>query len=144
MTPDELDLIAADGELVRADTGSFSVKFYETLFEIAPATRDLFPDDLVAQRGKLVNELAFLVEAATSSRDAGDLGRFVERAHDLGRRHVDYGVTGADYAPVGVALNAALRSSIEGWDVAHELAWTKLFRLISDVMREGAETAAAG
>lgn len=140
MTPDELELIAADGEIVKNDGGSFATMFYDTLFEIAPSTRELFPDDLVAQRGKLVNELAFLVEAATASRWAADLGPFLERARELGRRHVRYGVSGADYAPVGVALNAALRSSVPGWDSAHDLAWTKLFRLISDVMREGAES----
>jgi len=144
VTPDELELIAADGEIVRTDAESFAVEFYDTLFEIAPATRELFPDDRVAQRGKLVNELAFLVDAATASRGVGDLGAFVERARDLGRRHVGYGVTGADYAPVGVALVGALRGVVDGWDAAHELAWTKLFRLISDVMREGAAYSVAG
>jgi hemoglobin-like flavoprotein len=140
MTPEELDLIAADGALVRADAGSFAARFYDTLFEIAPSTRRLFPDDLVAQRGKLVDELSFLVEAATASNTEHDLASFIDRAHDLGSRHVDYGVSGADYAPVGVALVAALRTIVVDWDAAHELAWTKLFRLISDVMREGAES----
>jgi nitric oxide dioxygenase len=142
VTPDELALIAADGDLVQQDPRSFATDFYDTLFEIAPSTRALFPDDLVAQRGKLVDELGFLVEAATASGSAGDLDAFVERAHDLGSRHVRYGVSGSDYAPVGVALTAALRNAILGWDAAHELAWTKLFRLISDVMREGAESGA--
>jgi len=144
VTPDEFELVAADGEIVRADTGSFAAEFYDTLFEIAPATRELFPDDLVAQRGKLVDELAFLVDAATASRATGDLGAFVDRARDLGRRHVGYGVTGADYAPVGIALVGALRTVVDDWNAAHELAWTKLFRLISDVMREGAESSVAG
>jgi hemoglobin-like flavoprotein len=140
VTPEELALIARDGAAVHADGASFSARFYETLFEVAPSTRELFPADLVRQRGKLVDELGFLVDAATAGRDAGGLGVFIERARDLGRRHVDYGVTGVDFAPVGVALIAALRSSVPDWDAAHELAWTKLYRLISDVMREGAET----
>ena len=144
MTPDELALIAEDGRIVRSDSDAFAIRFYATLFEIAPRTRDLFPEDLVEQRGKLVNELAFLVDAATASKSAGELDAFVQRARDLGARHAGYGVTGADYAPVGVALVAALRDSVESWDAAHELAWTKLFRLISDVMREGAQGATLG
>ena len=141
VTPDELELITGDGIAVTTAGDAFSRRFYETLFEIAPTTRALFPDDLVAQRGKLVDELTFLVEAAASSRTQHDLGVFIDRARELGVRHAGYGVAGSDYAPVEVALIAALRSTRERWDAAHELAWTKLFRLISDVMREGAESA---
>ena len=138
MTPDELALVEADGAAVRAMPDEFATVFYDTLFELAPETRALFPDDLVAQRGKLVNELGFLVDAATAA--GGEFGEFVTRASDLGRRHVEYGVASHDYAPVGQALMAALRTSIADWDDAHEAAWMKLYRLIADVMREGAES----
>lgn len=141
MTPEELDLIHADGDRLRADADAFSSIFYDTLFEIAPATRRLFPDDLVTQRGKLVDELGFLVDTATASRSAGELGPFLDRARDLGRRHAGYGVGGADYEPVRVGLIAALRDTVDGWDDEHESSWNKLFRLIADVMREGAEAA---
>lgn len=138
MTPDELALIVSDGEALRALPDVFADTFYATLFELAPATRSLFPDDLVAQRGKLVHELGFLIDAATAIDDG--LDDFVARATALGRRHVDYGVTTHDYAPVGGALMAALRSCVDGWDEAHDIAWMKLYRLIADVMREGAES----
>lgn len=137
MTPDELVLVEADGAVVRAMPDAFANTFYDTLFELAPSTRALFPDDLVAQRGKLVNELGFLVDAATAAD--GEFDDFVLRASELGQRHVEYGVSSRDYAPVGQALMAALRVSIEGWDAAHEAAWMKLYRLIADVMRQGAE-----
>ncbi len=140
MTPDELALIDADGDIVRSAPDEFATVFYATLFELAPSTRALFPDDLVAQRGKLVDELGFLIDAATSSTASdGGLDEFLARAGELGRRHVGYGVSGHDYGPVGQALIAALRSSIDGWDANHEAAWSKLYRLIADVMREGAE-----
>ncbi|MDJ0768506.1 MAG: globin domain-containing protein [Ilumatobacter sp.] len=137
MTPDELAIIRGDGQVMHDLADAFATTFYATLFELAPATRSLFPDDLVAQRGKLVDELGFLIEAATSIDDG--LGDFVERASELGRRHVEYGVTGNDYVPVGQALIAALRSCIDDWDDEHEAAWMKLYRLIADVMREGTE-----
>lgn len=143
MTPDEIDLILADGALVRADADGFASSFYDTLFEIAPATRQLFPDDMTSQRGKLVDELAFLIEAVTPSPDGATIETFLDRAHDLGRRHVEYGVQGSHYAPVRTALLAALRTRIDGWGPEHHDAWDKLFRLISDVMREGAESSHA-
>ena len=139
MTPDELALIESDGAIIRAAPEAFATTFYATLFELAPETRALFPDDLVAQRGKLVAELEFLIDAATDTATTGDLGPFLVRARELGRRHVDYGVTGPDYATVGLALNAAAGRVVDGWDERHDRAWTKLYRLISDVMREGAD-----
>lgn len=138
MTPDDLVLIVADGAVIDAHAERFSSEFYATLFEIAPGTRQLFPDDLVAQRGKLVDELRFLVEAAVGTGESQDLGPFVARARDLGRRHVGYGVTSPDYAPVGAALTTALSTCVEGWDDAHERAWSALFRVIADAMLEGA------
>lgn len=139
MTPDDLALIAADGAVIHEAPERFAVEFYATLFEIAPETRSLFPDDMVQQRGKLVDELLFLIDAGTGR--SADLGPFLDRARDLGRRHAGYGVTDADYAPVGTALTTALRSCVREWDGAHERAWSTLFRLTADVMREGAATA---
>ena len=138
MTLDELALIETDGAVVKTNPDAFARSFYAALFEIAPDTRDLFPDDMEAQRGKLVAELEFLIDAATGAAATGDLTPFVERARELGRRHVDYGVSGRDYAYVGRALVAAVAEYSSEWDGDHERAWTKLYRLISDVMREGA------
>jgi hemoglobin-like flavoprotein len=140
VTPEELDLIRADGVLLGAEADAFSATFYELLFEIAPASRSLFPDDLLAQRGKLVDELTFLVDAATAGA-TDDLEAFIDRAHELGRRHAGYGVVGADYAAVEMSLLGALRATLSNWDDFHDAAWIRLFRLISDVMREGAAAA---
>jgi nitric oxide dioxygenase len=120
---------------VCADADAFADAFYGTLFEISPGSRALFPADMTAQRGKLVDELVFLVGAAR------DLDAFVERARELGRRHVDYGVSAADYDAVGAALLTAVADRVgDAWTPAHQQAWTKLYRLIADVMREGADS----
>lgn len=139
MTPDELALIEADGAVVGACRDEFAAAFYTALFELAPDARSLFPADLTEQGGKLVSELAFLVDAAAHA--TGHLDEFLDRARELGRRHIDYGVSGGHYVPVGAALQSALRTCVPGWDDDHELAWAKLYRLIADVMREGAESA---
>ena len=144
MTPEELDLIRRDADLVRRAPDTFSSNFYDALFEFAPETRRLFADDLLEQRGKLVDELTFLVDAAADyGSDGGAHDGFLARARDLGRRHAGYGVRGSDYPAVGDALISALRTVVDGWDESHHHAWSTLFRLISDVMREGASEAVA-
>jgi hemoglobin-like flavoprotein len=136
VTPDELAIVERDAAVVTERADGFSREFYDTLFDLAPDSRSLFPDDMAAQRRKLTDELLMLVDTAVASR-AGGLGSFVTRTHDLGARHASYGVTGAMYEAVGVALRAALRQCVEGFDDAHEAAWSKLYRLVADTMREG-------
>lgn len=138
MHPSQLEMIARDGEALRRRSDDFARAFYATLFDLAPDTRMLFPDDLTAQRAKLVDELDELIATAVAWRGGGRLDGFVERAHSLGARHDGYGVTAAMYRPVGVALVAALRETVEGFDDEHERAWTTLYHLVADTMREGA------
>ena len=60
--------------------------FYDRLFEIAPEVRPLFPDDLVAQKRKLMAMLAVVV---TNLHHVDKIAPAVE---DLGRRHIAYGL----------------------------------------------------
>lgn len=138
MTPDQLAIIVTDSEILDTDPAGFASTFYATLFELSPVTRSLFPDDMTAQLTKLSDELAALVDVATAWHRTGAIDGFVERAHDLGRRHRGYGVTHAMYTPVGHALVAALRACLAEFDDAHERAWTTLYHLVADTMREGA------
>lgn len=138
MTPEQLQLIVRDSTVVTASPGEFAAAFYATLFELAPATRALFPDDMAEQSAKLTNELTALVEVATAWHETGAIDGFVDRARRLGARHRGYGVSSPMYAPVGVALIAALRSSIDGFDDEHAHAWSTLYHLLADTMREGA------
>jgi hemoglobin-like flavoprotein len=136
VSPAELALIESADRVVRADPDAFARAFYATLFDVAPEVRELFDDDLTAQRGKLVDEVAFFIGAAA------DLDRFVERARELGRRHVGYGVRRDHYDAVGIALVAAVRERTgDEWTSDHHRAWTKMYRLISDVMLDGARSA---
>jgi nitric oxide dioxygenase len=136
VTPDELELIDRAAVAVEADADRFATTFYDTLFELSPDTRALFPADLVEQKGKLVDELTFLIGAAR------DLDAFTVRAGELGRRHVGYGVEHDDYEPVGVALTVAMRECMhDAWTDAHEAAWSKLYHLIAGVMRDASTTA---
>lgn len=137
MHPDQLAMIERDGIVLVERPDEFARVFYATLFDVAPETRRLFPTDLAAQRGKLVDELRTLIDTATTWRTSGELDTFVARAHALGSRHDGYGVTAAMYRPVSVALLAALRDTLDDFDHEHEQAWSTLYRLVADTMREG-------
>ena len=138
MTPADLALIHADTAVFTERADDFARAFYTTLFELAPESRGLFPDDMAAQRVKLTDELRVLLDAADVLRTGASLAEFTARARDLGRRHRDYGVTAAAYAPVGVALVAALRDTVTGFDDDHASAWHRLYQVVADTMREGA------
>lgn len=142
MQPVQLEMIERDGRVLRERPDEFARVFYATLFDVAPETRELFPDDLAGQRAKLASELDELVTTATAWRASGSFDGFVGRAKVLGARHDGYGVTAAMYRPVGVALIAALRETVDGFDDEHERAWATLYRLVADTMREGAHDAA--
>jgi hemoglobin-like flavoprotein len=135
MTPHDITLICSDVD--RLDSGAFSQYFYDTLFELAPDARAMFPAEMDEQRRKLMSELAALIELGTAA-GAGRMGDFVTRAQRLGRRHERYGATGGHYELVGVALLAALRQSIDDWDADHEHAWRVLYATVAETMREGA------
>ena len=138
MTPEELDLILSSGGVVAADPAGFSESFYDTLFELEPATRSLFPSDMAEQRRKLVDEFQFMIRAATAWQQPDTLDAFVLRTRALGRRHVEYGVTVAMYEPVTDSLLATLQDAVDGFGADHRMAWSKLLRLVSETMLEGA------
>lgn len=142
MSPEELTLINTSSQAVTEDPHGFSQSFYDTVFDLAPAARSLFPDDMTEQRMKLINELRFMLAAASALGDATQLEAFIHRTKRLGRRHVGYGVTAAMYEPVGAALIATLRDYATEFDERHELAWIKLFGFISHTMLAGADEAA--
>ena len=141
MTPNEVNLIHTSSEAIEKDPDGFSASFYETVFDLAPAARALFPDDMGEQQRKLVRELRFMIGAATALAAPSELANFVARTQELGRRHVGYGVIAAMYEPVGAALIATLRETVDSFDDDHERAWTKLFGLVAETMLEGASQA---
>jgi hemoglobin-like flavoprotein len=106
MTPAEQTLIQTTFAKVAAIGDPAAVLFYDELFQRDPSLRRLFSDDMRDQRQKLLAMLSTAVAqldnwAATSA---------VLQA--LGRRHVAYGVTPADYATVRNALIATLEKGL--------------------------------
>jgi len=125
---ESIRLIRASWSVARQDSHGFSQQFYATLFEMAPATRSLFKDDLAEQGAKLMATLDFVVDHL----EDGDT--LLPAARDLAVRHVAYGVGPQDYAPVGAALVATLQARVPEMGSQSAAAWASAYSDLSDHM----------
>ena len=133
MTPEEQASIRRTAAVMEQCRDEFGRHFYCRLFELHPSARELLPEDLQAQGGRLVDEIVFMAAVT------GDMPAFVERARDLGRRHRSYGVVADDYPHVGEAMRDAIANILgDAWTLMDAEAWRRFYLLIADTMLEGA------
>jgi hemoglobin-like flavoprotein len=133
LTQLEIDTVQGDWRKVLPIAATAATLFYDRLFELDPSLRSLFASNLDEQKKKLLQTLGAAVTGLT------DLQALVPIAHALGKRHVGYGVKPEHYGTVGTALLWALRRGLgEGFDAAHEAAWTKVYEILSKTMLDGA------
>lgn len=133
MTPEQLEMVASTSAVIDACSERFAETFYDVLFSAAPEVRPMFPDDMAAQRAKLVDEVVLLGEVAS------DLDGFLVRARALGARHRHYGVRAHDYNLVLTAIMSALQEILgEGYTAEVAEAWRLLYWLTAETMLEGA------
>jgi len=129
MTPDQIKLVQMTFAQVFPVKMSMATAFYERLFEIAPGVRPLFPENMVHQREKLTDMLAFVV------RNLGDTETLVISLEGLARRHKGYKARPEHFGPVGEALIYALDSHVKGGLTdAQKEAWVDGYTLIVDTM----------
>jgi hemoglobin-like flavoprotein len=92
---------------------------------------------MAEQKKKLVQSLAFVVATV----DRPEVLRPV--LHELGAKHVGYGVRPEHYGPVGQTLLAALAQTAgEAWNGDLSLAWSEAYAAVAAMMQEGAARAA--
>ncbi len=129
MTPQQIDLVQQSFQKVVPIAATAADLFYDRLFEIAPETRPLFPDDLGEQKKKLIAMLA------TAVTNLHKLDAILPAVKALGERHKGYGVTAAYYAPVGAALLWTLEKGL-GPDFTPEVksAWAETYTALAGVM----------
>jgi hemoglobin-like flavoprotein len=130
MTPQQVRLVADSFRKVLPVVGVTADVFYDRLFEIAPDTRALFPDDLAAQKKKFITMLATVVT------NLHEFKRIAPVVEDLGVRHATYGVIAKHYEPFGIALLEALENSL-GVDFTPPVrtAWAEAYMTLADAMR---------
>ena len=136
MTPQQIHTIRKSfAELSRHDQVAGLV-FYRRLFELDPALRPLFKDDIEVQSKKLIDMLGILIAMLEQP-----LGLEME-LRAMGARHLGYGVKDAHYAVVGQALIDMLSETLDGkFTPEIRTAWTALYAAVESLMKEGASQA---
>jgi hypothetical protein len=126
------------------------------IFELAPAARKLFAftkslavdsdDELLYQNPLFLRHargVVHMLDTAISllgpaPQNWNALHRVL---HDLGARHIEYGVVPAQYPIVGQALLYTLQTALGSsnrWTPEVEQGWTSIYELISSSMLQGA------
>ena len=129
MTPEQLDLVESSVAALGPVLDDVVEAFYDRLFELEPATRQLFGGDLVAQRTKFAAELAFIMTTIRRHET------FVATASDLGRRHGELGVHPEQFRSAGVALLDAIAGALgPAWTPELSDAWRLAYSLTAETM----------
>jgi hemoglobin-like flavoprotein len=129
MTPSQIELVQDSFSKVAPISEQAAVIFYDRLFEVAPAVRALFPDDLKEQRKKLMATLAVVVNGL------GNLETVLPAASALAKRHVGYGAKPEHYPVVGGALLWTLEQGLgDAWTPELAQAWAAAYGTLSGYM----------
>jgi hemoglobin-like flavoprotein len=129
MTPEQIKATQESFAKVVPISEQAAVLFYGRLFEIAPALQPLFRGDMKEQGRKLMATLGVVVNGLAN------LESVLPAASALAKRHVDYGVEAADYAPVGAALLWTLERGLgEEWTPPLAAAWSDAYTILSNFM----------
>ena len=106
--------------------------FYGKLFELDPASRRLFHNDLVLQGRKVVDMLASVVESLD------DFQPMRARLADLGRQHANFGVRPEQYDTLTAALLWSIGQALgPSFDVPTREAWRLAISAICADMKAG-------
>jgi nitric oxide dioxygenase len=128
---------AAQQDLVRTTFARLAVMpevsgalFYERLFAANPSFRPLFKSDMRIQGLKLMTMLAVVVYNLPQP------GQVLPAIRDLAVRHVEYGVTLADYDALREALLWTFEQVLgEDFKPAVREAWTVCYDELADEMK---------
>ena len=138
MTPEQIELVQSSWEKVKPISEKAAELFYGKLFELNPAYRELFPEDMMGQGKKL---MAMINTAVNGLKN---LEAIVPAVEDLGKRHVEYGVKDEDYDVVGEALLWTLGAGLgDAFTDDVKQAWTDTYVLLATTMKNAAASMAA-
>lgn len=138
MTPEKIKLVQGSWAKVKPISEKAAELFYGKLFELNPAYRELFPEDMVEQGRKLMA----MINTAVNSLN--NLEAVVPAVEEMGKRHVSYGVKDEDYDVVGEALLWTLGAGLgDAFTDDVKEAWTDTYVLLATTMKNAANSIAA-
>lgn len=125
----DIDLLRESMSTIRERKHLATEIFYERLFELDPALRKLFSEDIATQTEKVMVALGAVLA------QIHDLDLCREMTADLAVRHVKYGVAAEDYATVGNAVMDMLAVLLDD-QFTDELAsaWRRAYDAIAETM----------
>jgi methyl-accepting chemotaxis protein len=133
----EVEILEESFDLVAPQGDELMVRFYDRLFEVAPAVKPLFANvDMDRQRKALLNMLVIIRE---SLRDLDDV---VPDLQALGAKHLEWGAKPEHYPVVGeVLLGEMAALGGDAWKPEYTAAWQEAYGVVQDVMLAGAAAA---
>jgi hemoglobin-like flavoprotein len=133
LTPHQVALVQSTFATVQPMTATAAELFYKRLFEIEPATADLFKGDM-KQQGRMFMQV--LAVAVGSLSNMSTLVPIVQR---VGLRHANVGVKAEHYDSVQQALlwTLALILQDEYTDEVRS-AWATAYAMLAGIMKEAA------
>ncbi len=131
MTETQKELVQNSFEQLVPISEETAATFYARLFGILPEVKPLFKGNMKEQGRKLMQMIGY----AVSSLDNLDV--LIPAVKELGKRHVDYGVTPAHYASVGEALIWTIQQKL-GDDFTPETkeSWITVYTILAQCMCE--------
>ncbi|MGB0936013.1 MAG: methyl-accepting chemotaxis protein [Colwellia sp.] len=133
MTPKQISLVQQSWEKVLPIAPQAAEIFYDTLFQMDPSLKKLFPSELTEQGKKLMT----MIDAAVKLLDSPD--KLIPVVQKLGAKHVHYGVQTEHYDTVGAALLKTLEAGLgKGFTAPVKKAWTAVYTILSTTMIEAA------
>lgn len=131
MTPEQIQTLQDSFAKVVPIKETAAELFYNRLFELAPAVRPMFPEDMNDQGHKLMMSLHKIVMSLTTQKD------LVDYLKALGKAHNGYGAQAAHYPVVGEALLWTLEQGLgDDWNDELKELWTAAFGVVADAMIE--------
>ncbi|MFN9992852.1 MAG: globin domain-containing protein [Phycisphaerales bacterium] len=126
------ELVLTSYEALSADLEVLVTRFYNNLFKVAPAARDLFPGDPKRQHQHFAAAIAML------ARNVMDIEAMDEPLRDLGRRHLAYRVLPEHYELARKMLVETLAECAgDRWTPEHTKAWEALIARTAQLMLHG-------
>jgi hemoglobin-like flavoprotein len=109
----------------------FGDTFYRILFDMEPALRPMFLNDMEVQRRKFSAMMNHIVWQLTNPNQVkGDIRR-------LGSRHIDYGVRPEHYDTLMIAFLLTMERKLKSkWDNETKEAWTMALVYIMSEMKK--------
>ena len=113
-------------------------RFYTRLFELNPALRSMFPQDMTMQRQKFMSMLDTAIDSLDRLED------FIPTIQALGLRHKTYGVTVEQFDTVREALMWAFEKNLgAAFTPEVRAAWMAVYTLLANTMQQATDDVAS-